>query len=82
MQRAVWKGASSFGLVHVPVALYPASQEVGIDFDWSGKVSQAARSAKPLTPEESQAMLNAEREGEQDSKGEGAALKHSPLRKD
>ena len=34
MPRVVWKGAISFGLVHVPVALYPASQEVGIDFDW------------------------------------------------
>ena len=34
MPRAIWKGAISFGLVHVPVALYPASQESGIDFDW------------------------------------------------
>ena len=34
MPRAIWKGAISFGLVHVPVALYPASQETGIDFDW------------------------------------------------
>ena len=30
----IWKGAISFGLVHVPVALYPASTEIGIDFDW------------------------------------------------
>ena len=37
MQRAIWKGAISFGLVHVPVALYPASQEAGIDFDWLDK---------------------------------------------
>lgn len=37
MPRAIWKGAISFGLVHVPVALYPASQEVGIDFDWLDK---------------------------------------------
>jgi DNA end-binding protein Ku len=34
MPRAVWKGAITFGLVHVPVALYPASQEDDIDFDW------------------------------------------------
>ena len=27
------------GLVHVPVALYPASQNVGIDFDWLDKRS-------------------------------------------
>jgi DNA end-binding protein Ku len=34
MPRATWKGAISFGLVHIPVALYPASQESEIDFDW------------------------------------------------
>ncbi|MES2582755.1 MAG: Ku protein [Pseudomonadota bacterium] len=34
MPRIIWKGAISFGLVHVPVALYPASQEVAVDFDW------------------------------------------------
>ena len=34
MPHAIWKGAISFGLVNVPVALYPASQETGIDFDW------------------------------------------------
>jgi len=39
MPRAVWKGAISFGLVHVPVALYPASQESEIDFDWLDKRS-------------------------------------------
>ena len=39
MQRAVWRGAISFGLVHVPVAVYPASQEAGIDFDWLDKRS-------------------------------------------
>lgn len=39
MPRAIWKGAISFGLVHVPVALYPASQEGEIDFDWLDKRS-------------------------------------------
>lgn len=39
MPRAIWKGAISFGLVNVPVALYPASQEIGIDFDWLDKRS-------------------------------------------
>lgn len=39
MPRAIWKGAISFGLVPVPVALYPASQEVEIDFDWLDKRS-------------------------------------------
>jgi DNA end-binding protein Ku len=32
--RSVWKGAISFALVHVPVSLYPAVQDSGIDFDW------------------------------------------------
>ena len=39
MARVIWKGAITFGLVHIPVALYPASQEVGIDFDWLDKRS-------------------------------------------
>ena len=39
MPRVIWKGAISFGLVHVPVALYPASQSTGIDFDWIDKRS-------------------------------------------
>src|SRR5689334_11567192 len=39
MARAVWKGAIAFGLVHVPVALYPASQESEVDFDWLDKRS-------------------------------------------
>lgn len=34
MPRVIWKGAISFGLVHVPVALYPAASESGVDFDW------------------------------------------------
>jgi len=39
MPRAIWNGAISFGLVNVPVALYPASQDAGIDFDWLDKRS-------------------------------------------
>ena len=39
MPRVIWKGAITFGLVHVPVALYPASQDVGINFDWLDKRS-------------------------------------------
>src|SRR3954467_9798940 len=39
MPRVIWKGAISFGLVNVPVALYPASQTSGIDFDWLDKRS-------------------------------------------
>ena len=39
MPRAVWKGAVSFGLVHLPVALYPASEDTGIAFEMLDKRS-------------------------------------------
>jgi len=39
MSRMIWKGAISFGLVNVPVGLYPASQDNSIDFDWLDKRS-------------------------------------------
>ncbi len=35
--RVVWKGAISFGLVHIPVALYTATTSTGVDFDWLDK---------------------------------------------
>ncbi|MEH6564314.1 MAG: Ku protein [Halopseudomonas sp.] len=34
MARAIWKGAISFGLVHIPVALVSATRSGGVDFDW------------------------------------------------
>lgn len=34
MARAIWKGAISFGLVHIPVALVSATSSHGVDFDW------------------------------------------------
>jgi DNA end-binding protein Ku len=37
--RSIWKGAISFGLVHVPVALYPATSESEVNFDWLDKRS-------------------------------------------
>lgn len=37
MPRAIWKGAITFGLVHVPVSLHAASQDTSIDFDWLDK---------------------------------------------
>jgi DNA end-binding protein Ku len=39
MPRAIWKGAITFGLVHIPIALYPASQEDDIDFNLLDKRS-------------------------------------------
>ncbi|MBU2410469.1 MAG: Ku protein, partial [Gammaproteobacteria bacterium] len=35
--RVLWKGAISFGLVHIPVALYSATTDHAVDFDWLDK---------------------------------------------
>jgi DNA end-binding protein Ku len=37
--RALWKGAISFGLVHIPVSLHSATADNGVDFDWLDKRS-------------------------------------------
>ncbi|WP_353190333.1 Ku protein [Pandoraea pnomenusa] len=37
MARAIWKGAISFGLVNVPVTLFPASSTHTLDLDWLDK---------------------------------------------
>jgi DNA end-binding protein Ku len=34
MSRAVWKGAIAFGLVYIPVGLYPGSKARELDFDY------------------------------------------------
>lgn len=39
MAHVIWKGAIGFGLVHVPIALYTATDEINIDFDWLDKSS-------------------------------------------
>ena len=33
-KRVLWKGAISFGLVHIPIALHSAVQNLSVDFDW------------------------------------------------
>ena len=47
----------------------------------SGKVEQAARDAKPTSPEDEKNMLHAEQSGESHSKGEDPASPHAPTRK-
>ena len=37
--RILWKGAISFGLVHIPVSLHTATADHAIDFDWLDKRS-------------------------------------------
>lgn len=38
-KRVLWKGAISFGLVHIPVALHSATVSQSLDFDWLDKRS-------------------------------------------
>lgn len=35
--RALWKGAITFGLVHIPIGLYSATAESDVNFDWLDK---------------------------------------------
>jgi len=35
--RSVWKGAITFGLVHIPIGLYSATAESDLNFDWLDK---------------------------------------------
>jgi DNA end-binding protein Ku len=37
--RTLWKGAITFGLVHIPVGLHTAATSEGVDFDWLDKRS-------------------------------------------
>src|SRR5580698_738522 len=39
MARAIWSGAITFGLVHLPVSLLSATQDSGIDFQWLDRKS-------------------------------------------
>lgn len=57
--RIVWRGAISFGLVHVPVVLHPAARANDLDFDWLDKRDMAnvgytrinKRTGKPIDKE-------------------------------
>jgi len=35
--RSLWKGAITFGLVHIPIGLYTATEETDVNFDWLDK---------------------------------------------
>lgn len=51
MPRALWKGAISFGLVHIPVALYPAARSETLDFDWLDRRNMAPVGYKRVNKE-------------------------------
>ena len=41
MARMIWKGAIAFGLVNIPVELYPGARSSEIDLDWIDKRDMA-----------------------------------------
>ena len=41
MSRAIWKGAISFGLVNIPIAVKPASRSHSLDLDLLDKRDMA-----------------------------------------
>jgi DNA end-binding protein Ku len=51
MPRVIWKGSISFGLVHIPVALYPATTSDSIDFDWLDRRTMAPIGYKRINKE-------------------------------
>jgi DNA end-binding protein Ku len=51
MPRALWKGAITFGLVNIPVAVYPAASSDGISFDWLDKRDMAPVGYKRVNKE-------------------------------
>lgn len=51
MPRALWKGAISFGLVNIPVAVYPAASHEGVSFDWLDKRDMAPVGYKRVNKE-------------------------------
>jgi DNA end-binding protein Ku len=51
MPRPLWKGAISFGLVNVPVAVYPAASHDGVSFDWLDKRDMAPVGYKRVNKE-------------------------------
>lgn len=51
MPRALWKGAITFGLVNIPVAVYPAAASDGISFDWLDKRDMAPVGYKRVNKE-------------------------------
>lgn len=60
MPRVVWKGAISFGLVHVPIVLHPGAKRADLDFDWIDRRDMAPvgyrrinkRTGKPIDSED------------------------------
>ncbi len=51
MPRALWKGAITFGLVHIPVGLYPAASHDELDFDWLDQRNMAPVGYKRVNKE-------------------------------
>jgi DNA end-binding protein Ku len=51
MPRTLWKGAITFGLVHIPVGLYSAATHDELDFDWLDRRNMAPVGYKRVNKE-------------------------------
>jgi len=81
MPHAIWKGAISFGLVYVPVALYPASEESGIDFDWLDRRTHDPVGYKRINKRTGKEMKSEDhRQGIKQDNGEYVILSEAEIR--
>jgi DNA end-binding protein Ku len=81
MARTIWKGAVSFGLVHVPVALVPATRRTGIDFDWLDKRSMDPVGYKRINKVTGEEMTSANIvKGVQREKGQYVVISEEEIR--
>ena len=60
MPRTIWKGAISFGMVHIPIALHPASREHALDFDWLDRRDMARVGYKRINKRTGKAIDSAD----------------------
>lgn len=82
MPRAIWKGAISFGLVHIPVALVSATASHGVDFDWLDKRSMDPVGYKRVNKATGEEMAKENIvKGVQYQKGQYVVLSEEEIRK-
>src|SRR5690606_15579561 len=81
MARTIWKGAVSFGLVHIPVALVPATRRTGIDFDLLDKRSMDPVGYKRINKVTGEEMVSANIvKGVQREKGQYVVISEEEIR--
>lgn len=58
MPRTIWKGAITFGLVNIPVALRAASRDRSLDFDWLDRRDMAPVGYKRINKRTGEAIAS------------------------